>query len=195
MISLLFPWQENHKILNKFVFIGMQECPKGGRVRHEWVSKRENPHKNCFTFSLRVISPDNVLLGGFQYSRWQKYRLETPKPKYRTLAKMTSCGLFYMGNWLLSSETLVYMWIEPYLYHSLYKSFQIMVCAIRSPMQWRPTNRKLSLCLTGNEINKAYCNMNIDWWTLDLVLFAIHLNFEQQFADYRQKSLIYSGHF
>ena len=52
-------------MLNKFVFIGMQESPKYGRVRHEWVSKREHPHKNRFTFRLRVNSPDNVLLGDF----------------------------------------------------------------------------------------------------------------------------------
>ena len=134
--------------------------------------EKGKPAKNCFTFCLRVISPDNGWLGRFWNSRWQKYRLESPKPKYRTLAKTSYFGLVYMGNWLLSSETLVYMWIEPYRYHSLYKRFQIMVCAIRSPMQWRPTNRKLSLCLTGNEINKAYSNMNIDWWTLDLVLFC-----------------------
>ena len=63
---------------------------------------------------------------------------------------------------MISSETLVYMWIEPCLSHSLYKSFQTMVCTIRSPMQWRPTNRKLSVCLTKNEINKAYSNMAID---------------------------------
>ena len=63
---------------------------------------------------------------------------------------------------MLSSETLVYIQIEPYLSNSLYKSFLIMVCVIRSPMQWRPSNRKLSVCLTGNEINRAYSDMNID---------------------------------
>ena len=51
-------------MLNKCVFIGTQECPKDGRVRHEWVLKKENSHKNCFTFRLRVISPHNVQLGG-----------------------------------------------------------------------------------------------------------------------------------
>ena len=56
-------------MFNKFVLIGMHECPKDGRVRHEWLSKREDPQKNCFTFCLRVISPDIVLLGGFQCSR------------------------------------------------------------------------------------------------------------------------------
>ena len=68
---------------------------------------------------------------------------------------------FYQRNWMLSSESLVYMWIEPYLSNPLYKIFLIMACAIRSPMQWRPSNRKLSVCLTENEINKAYSNMNI----------------------------------
>ena len=69
---------------------------------------------------------------------------------------------FYMRNLLYSSETLVYMWIEPYLSHSLYKNYQIMVSAMRSPMHWRPLKRKLSVCLTGNEINKAYSNMELD---------------------------------
>ena len=41
----------------------MQECPKDGRVRHEWVSKRENSQKILSLFRLRVISPDNVFLG------------------------------------------------------------------------------------------------------------------------------------
>ena len=53
--------------------------------------------------------------------------------------------------------------IEPYLSNSLCKSFLTMAFAIRSPMQWRPSNRKLAECLTGNEINKAYSNMNIDY--------------------------------
>ena len=76
-----------------------------------------------------------------------------PQTKIKNPRKTSFCGSFYMKNWLLYSETLVYMWIEPYLSHSLYKSFQIMVCSIRSPMQWRPLNRKLAVCLTGNEIN------------------------------------------
>ena len=50
---------------------------------------------------------------------------------------------------------------EQYLSNSLYKSFLTMAFAIRSPMEWRPSNRKLAVCLTGNEINKSYCNMNI----------------------------------
>ena len=38
-------------MLSKFVFIGMQECPKDGRVRHEWMSKREiSAQKLFFTF-------------------------------------------------------------------------------------------------------------------------------------------------
>ena len=127
-----------------------------------WVSKKENSHRNCLTFRQRVISPHNVIWGGFRYSRWQNYRLEPPKPNLRTLAKTSSCGSFYMGNRLLYSETLVYMWIEPSLSYSLYKIFQTMACAIRSPMQWHPSNRKLAVCLTGNELNKVYCNMQIE---------------------------------
>ena len=52
--------------------------------------------------------------------------------------------------------------IEPYLSNSQYKSLLTMAFAIRSQMQWRPSNWKLAVCLTGNEINKAYSNMNID---------------------------------
>ena len=56
------------------------------------------------------------------------------------------------------------MRIEPYLSNSLCKCFLIMAFkfAIRSTMQWRPSNRKLAVCLTGNEINKAYSYKNID---------------------------------
>ena len=43
--------------------------------------------------------------------------------------------------------------------------------------------------------NKTRSNMKINCWTLGLVLFAIHLNLEQQFADYREEALLYSGHF
>ena len=50
--------------------------------------------------------------------------------------------------------------IEPYLLNSLYKSFLTMAFAIRSQMQWRPSDRKLAKCLTGNEINKAYSKQN-----------------------------------
>ena len=63
---------------------------------------------------------------------------------------------------MLSPETLVYIWMEPFLSNTLYKSFLIMVCAIRSPMQWRPSNRKLTVCLTGNKVNKANSDMSID---------------------------------
>ena len=63
---------------------------------------------------------------------------------------------------MLSSETLVFIWMEPFLSNSRNKSLLIMVCAIRSPMQWRPSNRKLPVCLTGNEVNKAYSDMSID---------------------------------
>ena len=70
-----------------------------------------------------------------------------------------------------------------------------MAFAIRSPMQWRPSNRKLAVCLTGNEINKAYSNMNIDYWTQEFVLFCDYYNYGQLFADYRGKAFAYSGHF
>ena len=87
------------------------------------------------------------------------------------------------------------MWIEPYLSHSLYKSFQAMVYAIRWPIQWRPSNQKLPVCLTGNEKTK-----HLETWKLTAVIwkfsfFVIHLNLEKQFADYREKALIFSGHF
>ena len=110
---------------------------------------------------------------------------------------MSSCGSFYQRNWVLSSETLklIYIWIKPYLSNSLYKSVLIMTCAIRSPMQWRPSNRKLSVCLTWNEMNKAYRNMNIDCWTREFVLFVIHLNLGPHLANYRWKAFTYSGHF
>ena len=62
--------------------------------------------------------------------------------------------------------------IEPYLSNSLYKSFITMAFAIRSPMQWRPSNRKLAVCLTGNEIYKSYSNMKIDYRTREFVLFC-----------------------
>ena len=69
-----------------------------------------------------------------------------------------------------------------------------MVCAIRSPMQWRPSNRELAVCLAGYEINKSYSNMQIDSWTLYFVLFCDTFNLEQQLADYRERALIFSGH-
>ena len=104
--------------------------------------------------------------------------------------KTSSCGSFYMRNLLLSFETLVYMWIEPYLSHSLYKSFQTMVCAIRSPMQWHPSNRKLYVCFTGNEINKAFSNIK-KLRTL-YFLWCIWI-WIRNFADYCKKALICSG--
>ena len=48
-----------------------------------------------------------------------------------------------------------------------------MAFAIRSQMQLRPSNQKLAACLTGNEMNKAYGNMNIDCWTREFVFFVI----------------------
>ena len=85
--------------------------------------------------------------------------------------------------------------IEPYLSNSLYKSFLTMAFAIRSPKQWRPLNRKLAVCPTGNEINKVYSNMNIDCSTREFVLLCDNKNFGQHFADYRRKAFAYSGHF
>ena len=93
---------------------------------------------------------------------------KSPPQKKRTLAKKSSCDSFYIRNPLPSSETLVYMWVEPYLSNSLYKRLQTMECAIRSPIQWRPSNRKVSVCLTGSEINKAHSNIKSDCCTLDL---------------------------
>ena len=135
--------------------------------------KKKTSHENCFTSRKRVISKHNVILEEFQSCHWQKYRLETKKkPKKRTLAKTSSCGSFYQRNWVFSSKILVYMPIKHYLSNSLYKSFLTMAFAIRSPMQWRPSNRKLAVCLTGNEINKAYSNINIDCWRREFVLFC-----------------------
>ena len=48
---------------------------------------------------------------------------------------MSSFGSFYLRNYMLSSETLIYIWIEPYLSISLNKSFIIMVYSSRLPMQ------------------------------------------------------------
>ena len=48
-----------------------------------------------------------------------------------------------------------------------------MAFAIRSPMQWRPSNRKLAVGLTESEINKAYSNMDIDCWSRQFVVFVI----------------------
>ena len=66
------------------------------------------------------------------------------------------------------------------------QSFQIMVCPIRSPTQWRQ-------CFTGYEINKAYRNMKNDCSTRDLVLFCD--TFELGAADYGEKAFSYCGHF
>ena len=157
--------------------------------------KKKTSNENCFTSRKRVLSPRNVILEEFQSCHWHKYRLETQKPKWRTLAKTSSCGWFYQQNWVFSSKIFVYMPIEHYLSNSLYKSFLTMPFTIRSPMQWRPSNRKLAVCLTGNEINKAYSNMNIDYWTREFVLFCNNKNLGQHFADYRGKAFAYSGHF
>ena len=91
-----------------------------------------------------------------------KIWIGNPKTQIKNPSKTSSCGSFYHRNWVFSYKLLDYMPIEHYLSNSLYKSFLTMAFAIRSPMQWRPSNRKLDVCLTGNEINKAYCNMNID---------------------------------
>ena len=121
--------------------------------------------------------------------------MATSKSKQRTLAKTSSCGSFYQRNWVFSSKISVYMPIKPYLSNSLYKSFLTMAFVIRSPTPWRPSNRKLAVCLTENEINKAYSNMNIDCRTREFVLFVIIRIWGSIFADYRGKACIYSGHF
>ena len=74
---------------------------------------------------------------------------------------------------MFSSKILVCMPIKPYLFNSLYKSFLILAFAIRSPMQWRPSNRKLAICLTGNEINKAYSNIILTAEHGNLYFFVI----------------------
>ena len=56
-------------MLNKFVCIGTQECPKDARVRHEWALEWKNSDENCLTFRQRVISPHNVILEGIQFCR------------------------------------------------------------------------------------------------------------------------------
>ena len=79
-----------------------------------------------------------------------------PKTQIKNPSKTSSCdrfiseiGCFRLKCWF------TYKPIEPYLSNSLYKSFLTMAFVIRSPIQWRPSNRKLAVCLTGNEINKA----------------------------------------
>ena len=67
---------------------------------------------------------------------------------------------FISGIGCFRLKILVYMPIEPYLSNSLYKSSLAMAFAIGSPMQWRPSNRKLAACLTGNEMKR------IVTWTL-----------------------------
>ena len=61
-------------------------------------------------------------------------------------------------------------------------------------MQWRPLNRKLAVCLTENEIKNRIvtCKLTSEHYTL--YFFAIHLNLEQQLADYRERALIFSVH-
>ena len=135
-----------------------------------------------------------MILGRLQYSRWQKYRLETPKPQIKNISK----NEFW---WFVLYDKLVAFFRNFSLHVDIILSVTFIVQkfpnhgTIRSPMQWRPLNRKLSVCLTGNEINNANSNIKIDCWTLDIVFFAIHSNLEQQFADYLEKAFIFSGHF
>ena len=70
-----------------------------------------------------------------------------------------------------------------------------MARAIRSPMQWRPSNRKLSVCLTRYEIKKRKVTLTLTAEHGNLYFFEIHLNLEQHLADYRGNSFTYSGHF
>ena len=59
----------------------------------------------------------------------------------------------------------------------------------RSPMQWRPSNRKLSVCFTGNEINKANSNVNIDCWTREFILFCDTFEFGAVFCRLSREGL------
>ena len=96
---------------------------------------------------------------------------------------------------VLSAKLVAFFWnFGLHMDRTLSVNFS-MTGVIRSSMQWRPSNRKLSVCLTGNEINKACSNMYTYCWTREFVLFVIHLNSEQLFADYREKAFTYSGHF
>ena len=85
-----------------------------------------------------------------------KILIGNPKTQIKNSSKH-ECLWFVLSVKLVAffSETLVYIWIEHYLSNSLYKKFLIMAHVIRSPMQWSPSNRKLSVCLTGNEIKEA----------------------------------------
>ena len=155
--------------------------------------KRKKIERKLFYLSLTGNSIMQWDIRGVSILPLTKISIWNTKTQIKNPSKTNSCGSFYLKNWLISSETLVYMLIEPYLSNSLYTSFLIMVCAIRSLMQWRPSNRKLSVSPTGNEINKAYSNNNIAWFTREFVLFVIHLNLGQQFSDYREMAFIYSG--
>ena len=70
-----------------------------------------------------------------------------------------------------------------------------MTFDIRSPMQWRPSNRKLAVCLTGNEINKAYSSVHIDCWTREFVFFVIIWILGSTLQIIAEKAFAYSGHF
>ena len=116
-----------------------------------------------------------MILGGFQYSRWYKNRLETPTPQIMNPSKNEFLRF-------VSYEKLVAFFWNFGLHVDITLSVTFTVqnfpnhgMCFRSPMQWRPSNRKLSVCLTGNEINKASSNIKIDCWTLDVVLFLRYI--------------------
>ena len=139
-----------------------------------WLSvEKENIARKLFYLSQTGTFTTQCNFRGVSILPLTKNRLETPKPKQRTLAKTSYYVRFISEIGCFRLKILVHMSLEPYLSNSLYKSFLAMAFAIRSPMQWRPSNRKLAACLTGNEINKAYSNMNIDCRTREFVLFVI----------------------
>ena len=126
----------------------------------------------------------------------EKSRLGTPKPKIKNPSKNEFLWFVLYEKLVVFFWDFGLQWIERYLSHLLYKSFQTMVSAIRSPIQWRPPNRKLAVCLTGNmKYTKRIVTSKLTTGHWTLFFFAIHLNLEPKFADYREKALFYSGHF
>ena len=90
-------------------------------------------------------------------------------------SKNEFCAYFYIRNWSLSSETMVYMWIESYLSNSLYKSFQVMVCAIKLPMQWRASNWNYSYVL-HETLMIIYNYTFLDYIQMKILLFKTLFN-------------------
>ena len=101
-----------------------------------------NLARKCFTSRQRLKFTTQCDFRGVSMLPLTKISLWNAKTQIQNTSKTSYCGSFYLPNWLLFYETSVYMWVEPYLSNSLYKSFLITACAIRSSMQWRPSNRK-----------------------------------------------------